>query len=228
MSASTLPSGLGPGGCSKQHKRLLHGQKPLAWTHEGYCRFKSHVWVLLAQSGQEILQTCQFSCVTSFLLEVYALFIQAYLYCILFPFLFNLFIYFIWIVSLSPLFQRMHCHFTTAEKKCEFFKSKEKKSYFNLFFEYYDDRNHHQQPTSQEDQLLPQSSPLPLIFLFLFYILIYFYKSFLLQPSVLYKHTFFIPSGSCCGVGMYFCLLGVWNCVRSNAWYGVKRQLGGY
>lgn len=103
----------------------------------------------------------------------------------------------------------MHCHFTTAEKKCEFFKSKEKKSYFNLFFEYYDDRNHRQQPTSQEDQLLPQSSPLPLISLFLYYILIYFYKSFLLQPSVLYKHTFFIPSGSCCGVGMYFCLLGV-------------------
>lgn len=113
--------------------------------------------------------------------------IQTCLHPILFPFLFNLFE-----LCVSLLSSRECTVISPVQRKnVNILKVKKKKSYFNLFCDYYDDRNHHQKSTSQEDQFLPQSSPLPLIFLFLFYILIYSYKSFLLQPSFLYKHTFF-------------------------------------
>lgn len=149
--------------CSKQQKRLSHGQKTLAWIHEGCCRFKSHMWVLLAQSGQEILQTHQLPCVTSSLPAVYARFIQTYLYPILFPFLFNLSE-----LCLSCLSSRKCAVISAVQRKnVNFLKVKKKKSYFNLFSEYYDDRNH-QQPTSQEDQLLPQSSSTLYLFFFCF------------------------------------------------------------
>ena len=82
------------------------------------------------------------------------------------------------------------------------FKTKEKIIF--QFLLYYHERNHHQQPTSQEDQLLPQSRPLLLVFLLLFYILIYTYGHSLL---FFINTTFFIPFGSDCGLGTYFCFL---------------------
>lgn len=77
--------------CSKQHRDCCTDKS--LW--QGHIRViavsKAHMWVLLAQSGQEISQTCQLFFGTSSLLTVYVWLIQTYFYSIFSPFPFNLF-----------------------------------------------------------------------------------------------------------------------------------------
>lgn len=103
--------------CSKQQrdcctdKSLWHGHMRVIAVS------KAHMWVLLAQSGQEISQTCQLFFVTSSLLTVYVWLTQTYLYSILFPFPFNLFELCLSLLSSRecPVISPVH------RKKCDFF-----------------------------------------------------------------------------------------------------------
>lgn len=113
--------------CSQQQrdcsmdKRLWHGHMRVI------AASKAHMWVLLAQSGHEISQTCQLFFVTSSLLTVYAWLIQTYLYSILLLFLLNLFELCLTLLSSRecPVISPIH-----GEKSVIFLRVKRKKIVF--------------------------------------------------------------------------------------------------